>query len=91
VPQSVERMTAAVGSLYEAIMGGSLTHDGDPAFETQILNAVPRFSERGFTLEKKKSRGKIDAAIALALAYDQALRHVNEPPSVYEDRELVSV
>jgi len=91
VPQSVERMTAAIGSLYEGILNGQITHEDDPAFAVQVLNAVPRFSERGFILEKKKSRGKIDAAIALALAYDQALRHEPDGPSVYETRELVSV
>ena len=91
VPQSPERMTNAVGSLYEAVLSGLITHDPDDAFTTQVLNAVPRYSDRGFTLEKSKSRGKIDAAIALALAYDQALRHVSEAPSTYEDRGLVAV
>lgn len=81
IPQSLERMTTAVGSLYEAIMGGLVTHDDDDPFTTHILNAVPRYSERGFTLVKSKSRGKIDAAIALALAYDQALRH--DSPGVW--------
>ena len=75
VTQSVTVMTAAVGSLYEAIHRGRITHDDDHAFTTQVLGAVPRFTNLGFTLVKEKSRGKIDAAIALALAYDQALRH----------------
>jgi hypothetical protein len=39
-----------------------------------VLNAVPRFNERGFTLAKGKSRGRIDAAVALCLAADRALR-----------------
>jgi len=89
VPQSVERMTGAIGSLYELIMGKGLTHDGDPAFATQVLNGVPRFSDRGFTLAKGKSRGKIDAAIALALALDQALRRETTGPSIYETRGVV--
>jgi phage terminase large subunit-like protein len=91
VPQSVERMTAAIGSLYTAILGGTLTHDDDPAFAKQVLNAVPRYNDRAFTLAKSKSRGKIDAAIALALAYDQALRHEGDEPSVYEERGLVEI
>jgi phage terminase large subunit-like protein len=90
-PQSLERMTPAYVQLYQAIMTGRITHDGDTAFATQVLNAVPRFSERGFTLEKGKSRGKIDAAVALALAYDQVLRHEQEEPSVYEDRGMVAL
>lgn len=72
VPQSLERMTPAIGNLYEAIQKSRLTHDGESAFAAQILNAVPRFNEHGFTLTKSKSRGRIDAAVALALALDRA-------------------
>ena len=71
VPQSVEHMTPVCGHLLEMIKRGELRHDGDEAFATHILNAVPRFNERGFTLQKSKSRGRIDAAIALALAIDR--------------------
>lgn len=77
-PQSVERMTGAIGGLYEAIKRGELAHDGDPAFTAQILNAVARFNERGFTLAKAKSRGRIDAAVALAMAH--WLANHREPP-----------
>jgi phage terminase large subunit-like protein len=79
VPQSVERMTAAVGSLYELIRSGGLTHDGEDAFTAQVLNAVPRFNDRGFTLAKGKSRGRIDAAVALALAVDRVQREETVP------------
>lgn len=68
VPQSVEKMTAICGALLETIKGGGLRHDGDEVLATHVLNAVPRFNERGFTLQKSKSRGRIDAVIALALA-----------------------
>jgi phage terminase large subunit-like protein len=72
IPQSVERMTPACGNLLEIIKRAELRHDGDYAFATQVLNAVPRFNERGFTLQKSKSRGRIDACIALALAVERA-------------------
>jgi phage terminase large subunit-like protein len=77
VPQSVERMTPAIGSLYEAIQRGEISHDRDGPFAEQVLNAVARFNDRGFTLAKGKSRGRIDATIAMALACDLALR---QPP-----------
>jgi len=77
-PQSVEHMTPAVGSTFEMIKRGELSHDGDEAFAMHILDAVPRFNERGFTLAKGKSKGRIDAAVALCLAADLALR-VEEP------------
>lgn len=83
IPQSVARMTTAVGGLYNAILGSvdpqgvvhppSLTHDGDPQFTRQVLNGVARHNEHGFTLAKGKSRGKIDSAIGLALAHDRAM------------------
>ncbi|AQT79194.1 hypothetical protein B1R94_07815 [Mycolicibacterium litorale] len=70
--QSLERMTPAFGNLFEAIKRQEISHDGDPAFAQQILNAVPRLNERGFTLAKRKSRGKIDCAYALAMCFDRA-------------------
>lgn len=73
-PQTLERMTPAIGSLYELIRTGGLTHAGDAAFAGQVLAAVPRFNDRGFTLAKGKSRGRIDAAVALALAVDRVMR-----------------
>jgi phage terminase large subunit-like protein len=88
VPQSPERMTTAIGSLLEVIKRSELRHDGDEAFTTHVLNAVPRLNERGFTLQKSKSRGRIDGVIALALAVDQALRQPPKFRSSYEDEGL---
>lgn len=72
VPQSVEYMTPAIGSTFEAIKRAELSHDGDDALATHVLNAIPRYNERGFTLAKAKSRGRIDACIALCLAVSLA-------------------
>ncbi|MFN6550667.1 terminase TerL endonuclease subunit [Mycolicibacterium septicum] len=71
-PQSPERMLPACGDLYEAIMRGEISHNGAADYEGQILNAMPSYVGRGFYLTKTKSRGKIDAAIALALCHDRA-------------------
>lgn len=73
VPQSPERMTPVIGNMFERIMTGQISHDDDEAFEVQCLNAIPRFTENGFTLQKSKSRGRIDAIIAASLAVDRAL------------------
>lgn len=75
VPQSAERMTGICGDALEVIKRGELHHDGDEAFSSHVLSAVPRFNGRGFTLEKSKSHGRIDAAIALVLAIQEALHH----------------
>ena len=68
VPQSLERMTPAIGAAYDAIKNGQLSHDGDELFAAHVLAAVARFNERGFTLSKGRGRDRIDAAVALALA-----------------------
>lgn len=73
-PQSVEGMTRVCGGLLELVKRGEIHHDGDQVLATHVLNAMPRFNERGFTLQKSKSRGRIDAVIALGLAADRALR-----------------
>jgi phage terminase large subunit-like protein len=83
VPQSVERMTPIIADLYDRIMRGELHHDGDPAFAAQVLNAVARQNERGFTLAKSKSRGRIDACIALALAVDRAANKAKPKPALF--------
>jgi phage terminase large subunit-like protein len=84
VPQSVERMTPIVGALYELIRKRGLSHDADEVFATQVVNAVPRLNERGYTLSKSKSapRGHIDACVALALAVDRAQHPKKERPKL---------
>lgn len=72
IPQSIERMTAACGRAYELIRAERVTHPKDQVFAQHVLNARPRFNERGFTLAKSKARGRIDACIALCLALDRA-------------------
>jgi phage terminase large subunit-like protein len=74
IPQSVERMTTICGDLLALIRTGSLRHDGNEVLTNHVLNAVPRFNEHGFTLQKSKSHGRIDGCIALALAADRAVR-----------------
>lgn len=82
VPQSPERMTPIIGNLYELLMTGGMTHDGDAGVTQQVLNAIPRFNERGFTLQKSKSRGRIDAAISIALAVDRAQHKTKPKPAI---------
>ena len=86
IPQSVERMTPVCGSLLEIVKRKELRHDGDDVLAEHVLNAKARFNGRGFTLEKGKSRGRIDAAIALALAVDRAIHQEPERPA----RRIVS-
>jgi len=83
VAQSVDRMTLVCGSLLEIVKRGEIRHDGDALLRTHVLNAVPRFNEREFTLQKSKSRGRIDGAVALALAVDRAMREAGAAQEAY--------
>jgi phage terminase large subunit-like protein len=75
-PQSLDRMTPAVMGCHEAVQRRELSHDGDDVFRRHVLNAVPRYSDRGFTLSKSKSDGgKIDAAVALVMCHRAATMH----------------
>jgi phage terminase large subunit-like protein len=77
-PQSSARMVPACGTLYEMIVGGRLAHDNDPVMVDQVLSATPRSTDTGWRLSKGKSKRKIDAAIAMAMAVDRATRRPEE-------------
>ena len=72
IPQSLQRMTPAVGATFEAIKRGELFHAPNAEFTAHVLNAIPKMNETGFTLSKGKSRGKIDGAVALCIAFHRA-------------------
>lgn len=88
IDQSVERMTTVCGTLLEVIKRAELRHDGHPGLAEHVLNARARLNPRGFSLEKSKSRGRIDGAIALGLAVDRALNPVERKPK--PDRRLIT-
>jgi phage terminase large subunit-like protein len=90
-PQSAQRMVPACQTAYRIITDGTAEHDGDPEFADHILSAATRPTENGWRLSKGKSRRKIDAAIALAIAAHMAMTSIEEGPSVYESRGLRSV
>lgn len=79
MPQVLERMSPAIGSTFDAVKNGTLTHDADPLFDAHVLAAVPRFNERGFMLSKGRSKDAIDAAVAMAMAVHASLQPAAEP------------
>lgn len=81
-PQSPERMVPACGALYESIMRAEISHNGAADYERHVLNAMPVWTDSGFRLSKSKSRGHIDAAIALALCHDRAQHPVQPLPKL---------
>jgi len=88
IPQSPERMTPIIGDLYTRVRAGLITHPPDKLAGQQVLNAIPRLNERGMTLSKGKSRGRIDSAISLGLAVDRAVHQTTQFRSNYETDRL---
>jgi phage terminase large subunit-like protein len=90
-PQTNSRMVPASNTLYDLIREGKIVHDGDPALRSHVLAGVASEVESGWRISKKRSRAKIDALVALAMAVDSAWQETETKRSVYEDRGLVSV
>jgi hypothetical protein len=72
--QSPQQMAPACGLAFDAILHQQIVHDGDPEVTRQVLAAVKREAERGFTLSKGRSRVHIDAAITLCMGVDALAR-----------------
>lgn len=82
-PMTNARMAPESEALHEAIMRGVIRHDGDPEFSSHVNAGVPTETERGWRLTKRRAKDKIDALIALLMAYDLAQR---KPPA--QDRSV---
>ena len=68
LPQTMARVEADQ-ALYDAIIGKTLRHYGDPTLTEHVRNAVAVETPRGFRLAKEKTSRKIDAAVALSMAH----------------------
>jgi len=66
--QSHSRMVAASENLHRVIVGGELTHPGDPELDRHVAAAVAKATPRGWRLDKMNDAAQIDAAVALAMA-----------------------
>lgn len=65
--QTPQRMAPACGMTYDRILAAQIVHDGDVELAAQVKAAVRKQWERGFTLQKSKSRRHIDAAVAMCI------------------------
>ena len=87
-----ERTVPACARLLEAINRGELVHTGDPHLEAHVEAGTVKMTERGWRIAKspkaKTGRGKIDALIALLLAFTVASTG-ESAESVYENQDLV--
>ena len=71
-PQSPNRMVPATQRFYEAVINKQLSHTGDPALSRHVANAAVKVDSRGTRVVKSQYTRKIDAAIAMIMAFDRA-------------------
>ena len=69
---SVPRMVPATQKFYDAVVGGKLSHDGDPRLARHIANCVVKTDRNGRRITKDHKTRKIDLAVAAVIAYDRA-------------------
>lgn len=77
----VARMAPATDRLYQAVLDGTVTHDGDARLAAHVEHCVARSTPQGdvVTKDKRGSPRKIDAAVAAIVAFDRAAWHLNKP------------
>lgn len=91
--QGFASMSPALRDLEAALLQGKIRHGAHPILESCARNAVVESDAAGNRkLTKKKSRGRIDGMVALAMALSVAVDDRKENgPSVYESRGLLMV
>ena len=74
------RMAPATDRFYQAVVDGTLAHDGSEQLAEHLGNAVAKRTPMGdlVSKDKKNSKHKIDAAVAAIVAVDQAAVQTNK-------------
>lgn len=70
--QNTARLTPATVDLHSAIIGGGITHDGDPRLAKHVLAATVDETDRGIRLKKQTKNQKIDCAASLVMGFSRA-------------------
>jgi len=72
-------MAPATDRLYQAVVTGAVTHDGDARLSAHVAHCVAKPTPMGDLVSKDKrgSPRKIDAAVAAIVAFDRAAWHTN--------------
>jgi phage terminase large subunit-like protein len=91
-PQSAVIMSEATGNLVRAVNGEMIRHDGDPVLRQHFDNvAVSTNPQSGLVrMHKQRSNGRIDAAVASAMAVSRAVT-AHDKRSRYDDPEVLGL
>jgi phage terminase large subunit-like protein len=71
---NARRMVPACQKFYDAVVDKKLIHDGNPLLARHLSNAVVKVDQLGprIVKENRASQRRIDAAVAVVLAFDRA-------------------
>lgn len=77
---SATRMGPPTDRLYQAVVTGEVSHDGDPRMAAHFAHAVAKRTPAGDSISKDKrgSPRKIDAAVAAIIALERAAFHATK-------------
>jgi phage terminase large subunit-like protein len=85
-------LNVGLRSIEDRVVAGTLGHNGQPVLTWMAGNAVVETGTRGdIAVSKRKVREKVDGVVALAMALQRAMLAIDEPPSVYETRGVLSL
>ena len=89
--QGYKDQSPALDALEAALLNGKIAHGGHPVLTMCAANAVVVRDPAGNRkLDKAKATGRIDGMAALANAFGVAASQVEEGPSVYETRGVLT-
>ena len=91
--QGFRDMSPPTKELMRLVLEGKIAHGGHPVLRWCMDNAVVQTDAAGnIKLSKEKAVEKIDAAVALIMALDRAIRNENtQTESVYDNRGLIFI
>ncbi len=88
---AAQRMAPATDRLYQAVVTGTCSHDGDERLAAHIGNCIAKATPLGDLVSKDKrgSPHKIDAAVAAIVAFDRAAWHQGHRSGGGEQRVII--
>ena len=87
IPQTLVGMNSPCAAFLNAIQESSFIHEGNPVFEWACGNVAGEFKADCMKFSKSDSAGKIDPAVAAAMAFGRAVVNESDSSSVYDDGE----
>lgn len=77
---AAQRMAPATDRLYQAVVTGNVTHDGDARLSKHLAHCVAKRTPMGdlVSKDKKNSPRKIDAAVGAIIAFERAAIHAGK-------------